>query len=175
MAEPLAIVGLVAAIVQFVDFSSKVLSRLHDFQSSRQTIPKAFRDINNQLPLLIDTLNRIQSQASCGSVNEGTAKALKPVVDACLAEARRLGEILDEMLPKAKASSWQRRIQAIRSLASDGKIQEINVRLERNIHLLTLSQTTRNSDVAALVEEQQASGESVAKPPAMMKRKSLLM
>jgi hypothetical protein len=40
MAEALAVVGVVASIVQLVDFGSEVFHRLNDFQSSLGEIPK---------------------------------------------------------------------------------------------------------------------------------------
>lgn len=49
MADPLTVVGIVANIVQLVDFSTKVLARLNDFQSSLGKIPKAFRHIKAEL------------------------------------------------------------------------------------------------------------------------------
>ena len=56
MAEALAMVGLVAAIVQFIGFGSKTVKRLDEFQSSIDDVPRSFRDIKNELPLLLDTL-----------------------------------------------------------------------------------------------------------------------
>ena len=43
MAEALAIVGLVSAIVQFVDFGGKVLERLNEFNSDVHDVPKRFK------------------------------------------------------------------------------------------------------------------------------------
>ena len=63
MAEALAIVGLVSAIAQFVDFGLKIVERLQDFHSSVNEVPKAFRDVRVELPLLLDTLKRTQAKA----------------------------------------------------------------------------------------------------------------
>lgn len=52
MADPLTVVGIIANIVQLVDFSTKVLARLDDFQSNLGEIPKAFRHIKAELPVL---------------------------------------------------------------------------------------------------------------------------
>ena len=56
-AETLAVLGLVSAIVQFVNFGSKIVERLNEFESAVQEVPKTFQTINVQLPLLIDTLS----------------------------------------------------------------------------------------------------------------------
>ena len=55
MAEALAIVGLVSAIVQFVDFGGKIMERLNEFNSDIQEVPKTFQAVKVQLPLLINT------------------------------------------------------------------------------------------------------------------------
>jgi hypothetical protein len=103
--EPLAVIGLVSAIVQFVDFGTKVVGRLNGFRQSINEVPKTFRKINDQLPLLIDTLRRTQSQADAGHVGEETAKALKPVVEGCLVQVKQLEDILVKALPLDKDST----------------------------------------------------------------------
>jgi hypothetical protein len=56
MAEAFAVVGVVSNIVQLVDFGAKVLHRLNNFQYSLGNIPKSFRHIKAELPILLDTL-----------------------------------------------------------------------------------------------------------------------
>ena len=56
MAEALAVVGLVSAIVQFVDFSTKVIGRIDSMRSKNDEIPVVFHDIRGQLPLLVADL-----------------------------------------------------------------------------------------------------------------------
>jgi len=43
IAEAAAIIGLIASIASFVDFSAKVVSRLFDFTSKSSDIPESFR------------------------------------------------------------------------------------------------------------------------------------
>jgi len=107
MAEALAVVSLASTIVQFVDFVSKVLNRLNEFKSDTDEVPKTFRSIKVQLPLIVDTLKRTQKQADAGRFNDATADAIKPVVDGCLEQVKRLERILDKNVPAEKASSWQ--------------------------------------------------------------------
>ena len=76
MAEAVAAISLTASIIQLVDFGSKVVHRLHEFQSNINEVPKVFRDIATRLPLLIDTLEQTK-QADGADLGERTAKALK--------------------------------------------------------------------------------------------------
>jgi hypothetical protein len=146
MAEALAIVGLVSAIVQFIDSGSKVVQRLHEYSSDLHELPKTFQDINVQLPLLMDTLRRTQRQATAGHVSNATAVALKPLIDACLDEIKALEIVLDKTLPSQKSSSWQRRLLALRSLAHDKDVERSVTKLESHIRLLTFHQSTSHSD-----------------------------
>jgi len=56
------VISLVSAIVQFVDFGSKVLNRLNEFKSD--------------------------TQKQAGHFYDTTANALKPVVDGCLEQVK---------------------------------------------------------------------------------------
>ena len=147
--DPLAVIGLVSAIVQFVDFGNKVVGRLNDFRESIDEVPKTFRKIHDQLPLLINALRRTQDQADAGLVSEETAKALKPVVEGCLAQVKQLEDILLKALPSEKDSTWSRRIKALASLAHDKAIQQITSELESHVRVLTYHQATSSSDLSS--------------------------
>ena len=146
MAEALAIVGLVSAIVQFVDFGGKIVERLDEFSSNVHEVPKTFEAIKVQLPLLIDTLYRTQQQASDGHVSVRTATALKPLIDSCCTEIKALQLMLDKNLPPKGSSGWQRRLLALKSIAHDRDVERIIAKLEGHIRLLTFYQSTSNSD-----------------------------
>jgi N-terminal domain on NACHT_NTPase and P-loop NTPases len=96
--------------------------------------------------LLIDTLNRTQRQATAGHVNDATAVALKPLIDACLNEVKVLQTVLDKTVPPLRSSGWQRRLLALKSLAHDKDVDRSITKLESHIRLLTFHQSTSNSD-----------------------------
>jgi predicted house-cleaning noncanonical NTP pyrophosphatase (MazG superfamily) len=56
MVEALAVVGIVANIIQLVDFGSRVLKRLEEYRSELGDILEAFRHIKIELPVLLDAL-----------------------------------------------------------------------------------------------------------------------
>jgi hypothetical protein len=171
MAEALAIVGLISAIVQFVDFGGKVVERLKEFSSEIDELPKTFQVIQVQLPLLIDSLSRTQRQAEARHVSETTAVALKPIIDACLEEIKVLQIILDKNLPPQKSSSLQRRLLALKSLTHDKDINRSITNLERYIQLLIFHQSTSHSDeLLALRSSSHANNTTPHQP-----RKSIFM
>jgi hypothetical protein len=108
MAEALVIVGLVSSIVQFVDYSSKVVERLGEFQSNLDEVPKTFKDIKTELPLLINTLKRTEDQVRAGDVSQDTQDALFLVVEGCRDQLKILDDILFKTLPKVGDSSLKR-------------------------------------------------------------------
>jgi hypothetical protein len=141
MAEALAIVGLVSAIVQFVDFSSKIVDRLQDFHSSVNEVP-AFRDVKVELPLLLDTLKRTQAQAESGAISRETQEALLPVVEGCRSQVELLDSTLVKTLPKPGDSSWRRSMMAFSSVGQEKKVEQITSTLRKYVQTLTYHQAT---------------------------------
>lgn len=157
MAEAFALVGLVASIVQFVDSSSRVVHRLHEFQSSINDVPKIFSDITIRLPLLANTLEQTK-QADGARLSEKTAKALIPVVDGCHKLLMELDKILNKYRPKEGDSSWRKRLKALSSLAHDTDVQNINTALGDHIQTLTYYTSTASNQVLQAVLEQRKLG-----------------
>lgn len=85
MAEALAIVGLVAAIVQFIDVGKRIIHRLHEYNSKDKELPAAFQDIRIQLPLLINDLEQTKEQIEARNYSHETRKSVLTVVEGCRA------------------------------------------------------------------------------------------
>jgi hypothetical protein len=125
MAEALAVVGIVANIVQLVDFTSKVLHRLDEFQSNLGEIPESFRHIKAELPVLRDTLQQTKDAIDAGSVRDDTKRALLPAIKGCTEQIKLLDTILIKTLPIPSDSKLKRGTKAIWSLHQDAKIESI--------------------------------------------------
>ena len=145
MAEALAVVGIVSSIIQVVEFSTRVAERLNDFASTVGEVPRAFRHIQTELPLIIDSLRRIKNQAESGSVESATTTAVWPVLKDCQREITRLQNILDKTVPSVGDSSWERRKKAFLSLGKDKEVEEIADSLSRYVRVLTLHQALEGS------------------------------
>ena len=88
MAEALAIVGLVAAIVQFVSFGTEVIGRLNDFCANSKDVPPAFRDISVQLPLLVSNLKRTKEEVEARKPDLEVQTSVLAVVVSCQAHVQ---------------------------------------------------------------------------------------
>jgi len=145
MAEVLAVVGVVSNIIQLVDFGSKVLRRLNDFQSSLGEIPKAFRHVKAELPILLDTLEQTKVAVQNGTIREETKQALLPVVNGCQEQIKLLNDVIERVLP-LESDSWRKRTsKAISSLHQDTKVAKITAMLKSHIQALTYYHSAASS------------------------------
>jgi hypothetical protein len=150
MAEALAIVSVVASIVQLVDFSTRVVTRLDEFYSVAKEIPKSFRHVKTELPLLATTLSQLQEAINTTSVADGSKKALVPVIAGCKEQVAQLDAILTKTLPEL-TDSWRKRgKKALVSLHHDAKVDSITKILRNYIGILTFYYTAASSTLQPL-------------------------
>ncbi|OBT38491.1 hypothetical protein VE00_11148 [Pseudogymnoascus sp. WSF 3629] len=150
MADPLTIVGIVANIVQLVDFSTKVLARLNDFQSSLGEIPKAFRHIKAELPVLQETLKTTKDKIDHGAIEDLTKAALLPAVQGCKIQVAALDGLLAETLPVAGDSRFKKTTKALWSITQDSKVESIMKTLHGYITTLTFYHAAASSTLQPL-------------------------
>jgi hypothetical protein len=98
MAEALAVIGIIANIVQLVDFGSKILRRLAEFQSSVENVPESFRHVKAKLPLLLHALQRTKEAIEVGSIGDDMKEVLLPAIEGCWEQIKLLDEILFESI-----------------------------------------------------------------------------
>jgi hypothetical protein len=150
MAEAFAVVGIVASIVQLVDFSTTVILRLEEFHSTAGEIPKSFRQFKIELPVLSNALQNISRVIETDSMDTKTRDALTPVVDGCRDQIAQVDVILAKVLPAAN-DSWQTRSKkAMMSLHQEPKVEKIAKILRGYIATLTFYHTTALSTLQPL-------------------------
>ncbi|KAI9854168.1 MAG: hypothetical protein M1813_001338, partial [Trichoglossum hirsutum] len=137
MAEALAVVGIVANIIQLVDFGSRVLKRLEEYQSKLGEIPEVFRHIKAELPVLLDALRQTKAAIDAGCMQDETKKALLPAVEGCGVQIKSLDDMIVKALP-VSGDSWARRSRkALGSLRYDAKVEKITAVVRGYILTLT--------------------------------------
>jgi hypothetical protein len=90
MAWAIAVISFVSAVCSLADYGSRVVKRLNEFKTNVHDLPETFLHISNQLPLLIDIVNRLHVQAKSGHLDPRTEKALCTVVEGRLVRNRSL-------------------------------------------------------------------------------------
>jgi hypothetical protein len=149
MAEAIAVVGVVASIVQLVDFGTKVLLRLSEFQSNAGEIPKTFQHIKAELPVLLDTLEQTKTAIENGSIRDETKRALLPAIDGCRTQVEHLNDLIEKVLPSI-GDSWRKRSRkSISSLRQDSKVKKIREDLQGYIQTLTYYHAAASSTLRA--------------------------
>ena len=151
MAEALAVVSVVANIIQLIDFSTKVVHRLEEFHSIAGEVPKTFRHVKNELPLLGKTLQHIKDAADAGSMADGTRKALLPVITGCNEQIAQLDAILAKSLPEVNDNWKKRGKKAIVSLHYDAKVESITKVLQNYVRILTFYYAVASSNFQPLI------------------------
>ena len=141
MAEALAVVGLVSAIVQFIDFSTKVVNRLDEFQAEVADGPKVYQDVSNRLPLMLDFVNKIQVRVAAGQIDQPSQITMLPIIQSCISQVSLLGNLLSKALPEANDSSWARGKKAFRSVIRESDLEKIDHNLRTNFELLVQAET----------------------------------
>ncbi|KAH0533881.1 hypothetical protein FGG08_007500 [Glutinoglossum americanum] len=137
MAEAIAVVSIVANIIQLVDFGSRVLRRLEEYQSKLGEIPEVFRHIKAELPVLLDALRQTKVAIDAGCMQDETKKALLPAVEGCGVQIKSLDDVIVKALP-VSGDSWARRgRKAFGSLRYDAKVEKITVVVRGYIQTLT--------------------------------------
>lgn len=113
MAEAIAAIGLIANVAQFIELGTRVARRLDEMRLAVDEAPRVFRPVQSQVPLLVDTLQRLKEQSEQGKVAIDTQKALMPVIDGCLVQVGSVDELIGKTVPLAGDSSWQRNRKAL--------------------------------------------------------------
>jgi hypothetical protein len=80
MAEVVAVVGLISAIVQFIDFGTEVVARLQEFDTDTKEVPKSFQDLKLDLPVIISMLKETQKIANAGDISREDEGSLESSV-----------------------------------------------------------------------------------------------
>ncbi|KAF2476779.1 TPR-like protein [Lindgomyces ingoldianus] len=137
MAEAIAVVGIVANIVQLIDFGSRLLKRLGEYQSELGDIPEAFRHIKSELPVLLDALRQTKAAIDTGYMQAESQKALLPAIEGCRVQIKALDDVIAKALPTS-GDSWARRgRKALGSLRYDAKVERITSVVRGYIQTLT--------------------------------------
>lgn len=113
MAEGIAVIALISNIAQFIELGTKVARRLDEMRLTVDEAPRVFQAISGQLPLLVDTVERLQERSEQGKITSETEKALLPVIHGCLAQVASVDDLIQKTVPVAGDTSWQRNRKAL--------------------------------------------------------------
>ena len=139
--EAVAAIGLASAIVQFVDFGSKVANKLKDAMSGN--LSGTLEIVQRILPLLLTSLKDVGKRIEFGDVDDETQKAVLWVVEGMTTLTRDLEKLLGSSLIDQSKNSWRRRAKAISTLlkGKETKLDRMLADLQKYYSVLVLHQT----------------------------------
>lgn len=135
--EPLVAIGLVGNIVQFVDFTSKLVSKTVENYHSADG---AFME-NTDLETATNDLLALNERIRSNTTIESTNPALASLCCSCCDVANELLTALTKLKVQGGKSKWKSFGKALRSVWSKEKVLGIEKRLssfrdEINLHIL---------------------------------------
>ncbi|KAK1047098.1 hypothetical protein LTR74_017830 [Friedmanniomyces endolithicus] len=137
MADPITIVGAIASVVQLIDFSTRVLIRLNEYQSNHKELPSAFAHIASQLPILREILEKSKDGMYHQSISPDEVQTIKPCLRGCQQQVEKLDGILSAILPDAREGRVKRMTKGFRSLWEESDIRKIDAEIESYVNRLT--------------------------------------
>lgn len=138
MLEPLTAIGLAGTLIQFVDFSSKIVSKAGETYASADGALPENQDAETvaQSLQVLDAKIRAGLATGSGTKSEETLKELCRECDSVAQELLKALEILKFFDRKTR---WKSMRQALKSVSSKEKIDGISKRLESLRDQLNLS------------------------------------
>ncbi|KPI37537.1 putative ankyrin repeat protein [Cyphellophora attinorum] len=158
MAEPLAVLSLLASIGQLLDYGARLTSRLRDLGSANGE----FAALRARVTALTGLLGRVRVQLShdrvgggSGDERQGVAEGLLPVVASCCENIRKILGMVDRVMPVAAAIGgdsgekkkpmvllFNKYVRAAKALAMDKEFKKLSQQLGESVQLISLWQTT---------------------------------
>ena len=136
MAEAFAAIGLASALLQFLEFGTKVIRRLRQLEDQTAESIACFRNVRNRVPLMLDLVKRIMLQMEAGRVSDKSKEVMYPVVQNCISQAQELDKLFNRTLPQSNDNSWVRGKKAIYGVLFESEIERIDTGMKSNFELL---------------------------------------
>jgi hypothetical protein len=116
MVEGLAEVAIVSGIIQLVDFTSKVVTRLNNVQAGTNDIPKSLCYFKAELPVLLLTLQHIQDAIEAWHFPQDSAAALLLTLQGCDHSIHGIESMIAKALPKRNDRLTKKTVKSVGSI-----------------------------------------------------------
>jgi hypothetical protein len=128
--EAALVLGVISSCIAIIDTSKKLLDAAQD----ERGLPKAFRAVDSQLPLIIETLRNIQLKSREASDNECAPVA--QVVKSCKENAEALQKVLQAVITDDKDGHATRYLKHIRAVGKGHKVEVLAQQILRQLQHL---------------------------------------
>lgn len=123
-----------AALIQFIDFSSRLISKgisIHEFVDGCEIDHRELESITKSLSGSIEEIQHsLQSQRRQRELTD-TERQQERIGEECQSVANDLLGVLNQLKAKGPRTKWQSFRQALRATWNDGKVKALERRLDR--------------------------------------------
>ena len=132
MLDPMTALGLAGNVVQFVDFSIKLLGDAHEIHKSAQGSLQENLDVEKVTEIIRTLQMKLRTQDGDNINANGKAEnSLERLCLSCDETAEELLEALEKLKVQGKRSPWKSIRQAIQSIKGKTAVVELCGRLKR--------------------------------------------
>jgi hypothetical protein len=128
MAE-LAALSVAASILQVIDISVRVAERLNEYRKKEDSLPTAFKHVSTRLPIFVLKLR--DTNAKVEDMTDDARRALKPAIEECFNQIKKLETIIDKVLFKPGDKGATRGWKSIKSVKYDSDVSELDKVIRR--------------------------------------------
>ncbi|OAX78683.1 hypothetical protein ACJ72_07006 [Emergomyces africanus] len=145
MAEALAAVGAASSIVQLLDFTVKVTTRLCVFLKDSNNSPESFRAIQLELPFFVEALRETKSHLDLELYTPSAVAAIQCLVGECTSLMATLDAMLAKSVPRKDDSKMARSRKAVYGVSREKLILALNAKISEYTKKLLLYQGATSS------------------------------
>jgi hypothetical protein len=123
--DPLSITAATITIIQ-------TISSTYNAIQSLKGLPKAFKEVGQELPLVEETLELVRCHLQTPNIDESAQKAIEPIIKSCQEKTNALNEIFKEIDKRKKndkeAKDWADFVSSYRTaMLRMGKAHRVEV------------------------------------------------
>jgi hypothetical protein len=138
------VVGVVANIIQLIQFGEQILDRLEQYGTTLKGLPEALGHIHARIPILLNSLKKTRHSIDTGALDESARRALRPALRNCEAQIKLLNDIIAKVAPPPGAGKFKRTWKALESMRYDAKVEKIDGEIVKYVQFLDLHASTVN-------------------------------
>ena len=136
--EALAVIGLVQNVIAIGELCLKLIRQVRTYQN----LPDSLQDIQAKLPLIIDSLRKIEQRLEEQTCSSETKNLYEPMLQRCHDLVQKLYDALPKYESSKDARLGRRVINAISTLSNESGIKEIATSIHQYIETFSFAQTT---------------------------------
>ena len=172
--DPLSALSIAANVLQFLELGFKIAKKVSEYnEASPDDVPRSMYNINITLPLVLNALDRIKTDAEIGKLDTDTRCILRGVVSGCMKLVTEIGDILGRVKRAPGESLGLKIKKVLGSFKYDENIAEIEKSLQAYVQVLILHQVIDSKEVPAGQDEKKYSNVTEKRAEGFVRREKI--